>query len=67
MFSKKENDLLIEYSEKERRNFYRVKPSRKEPVYISICDTRYQVKNIGAGGIGIYIRDEGTLALWTIK
>ena len=58
MFSRKKNDLLIIDIDEEKRAFYRVKLSRKEPIDVSIGRNRYQVKDIGAGGICIYRRIE---------
>ena len=58
MFSKKTNDLLFEFFDEEKRSFFRVKPSSKKPINIAIGRNRYKVKDIGAGGMGIYLRSE---------
>lgn len=58
MFSRKTNNILFEFSDEERRNSFRVKPSRKKPITLSIGHDRYKVKNIGAGGMGVYRRSE---------
>lgn len=58
MFSRKTNDLLFEFFDEESRAFFRVKPSSKKPITISIGRNRYKVKDIGAGGMGIYRRSE---------
>jgi len=58
LFSKKTNDLLFEFFDEEKRSFFRVKPSSKKPINIAIGRNRYKVKDIGAGGMGIYLRSE---------
>ena len=58
MFSRKTNDLLFESFDEERRVFFRVRPSSKKPITISIGPNRYKVKDIGAGGMAIYRRSE---------
>lgn len=58
MFSRKTNDLLFEFFDEEKRSFFRVKPSSKKPINIAIGRNRYKVKDIGAGGMGIYLRSE---------
>ena len=58
MFSRKDNDPLILSIDKERRSSFRVEPSPEKPIYVSIGRDKYRVNNIGAGGIGIYRRDE---------
>ncbi len=42
----------------DRRSFFRVTPSSREPVFASVGAGKYKVKDISAGGIGIY-RYEG--------
>ena len=61
MFSRKTNDLLFEFFDEERRAFFRVKPSSKKPITVSIGRNRYKVKDIGAGGMSIYrsVEDKG--------
>ena len=54
MFLKKEDDLLIEYFDNEKRGSFRVRPSSKEPVDLSIGNDKYRVKDLGAGGVAIY-------------
>lgn len=58
MFSRKTNDLLFEFFDEERRAFFRVKPSSKKPITLSIGPNRYKIKDIGAGGMAIYRRNE---------
>ncbi len=58
MFSRKDNDLLTVSIDQDRRSSFRVEPSPERPVYVSIGRDRYQVKDIGAGGAGIYRRDD---------
>jgi len=58
LFSRKNNDPLILSIDEERRGSFRVKPSSRGPIEVSIGPHRYQVKNISAGGIGIYRRGE---------
>jgi c-di-GMP-binding flagellar brake protein YcgR len=58
LFSRKTNDLLFEFFDEERRAFFRVRPSSKKPITISIGPNRYKVKDIGAGGMAIYRRSE---------
>ena len=58
MFSRKTNDLLFEFFDEERRAFFRVKPSSKKTITVSIGRNRYKVKDIGSGGMGIYRRSE---------
>lgn len=58
MFSRKKNDLLIVSIDEERRHSFRVEPSSREPIHVSIGRKRFQVKDIGAEGIGIYRRGE---------
>jgi len=58
LFSRKTNDLLFEFFAEERRAFFRVRPSSKKPITISIGRDGYKVKDIGAGGMGIYRRSE---------
>jgi c-di-GMP-binding flagellar brake protein YcgR len=58
LFSGKNNDPLTVSIDQERRSSFRVKPSPKRPIYVSIGRDRYQVKDIGAGGAGIYRRDD---------
>ncbi len=52
MFSKKKNELLMEPDYEEGRTFFRVEPSGEETIDISIGVNKYQIDNIGAGGIG---------------
>ena len=54
MFSKKNDELLIVSIERERRDSFRIEPSSGEPLWVSIGHHRYRVKNVSAGGIGIY-------------
>ena len=58
MFSRKNNDPLIVSVDQEKRSSFRVEPSSERPIYVSIGRDRYQVKDIGAGGAGIYRRDD---------
>jgi hypothetical protein len=58
LFSRKTNNLLFEFSDEERRTSFRVKPSRKKPITVSIGHDGYKVKDIGAGGMGVYRRSE---------
>jgi c-di-GMP-binding flagellar brake protein YcgR len=58
LFSRKNNDPLIVSIDQERRSTFRVEPSPERPIYVSIGHDRYQVKDIGAGGISIYCRDK---------
>jgi len=58
LFSRKTNDLLFKFFDEERRVFFRVRPSSKKPITISIGPNRYKVKDIGAGGMAIYRRSE---------
>ena len=58
MFSGKNNDPLAVSIDQERRSSFRVEPSPERPIYVSIGCNRYQVKDIGAAGIGIYHRDD---------
>ena len=58
MFSRKKNDPLIVSIDQEKRSSFRVEPSSERPIYVSIGRDRYQVKDIGAGGAGIYRRDD---------
>ena len=58
MFSRKKNDPLVLSIDEERRAYFRVEPSPEKPVYLSIGPDRYQVKNIGAGGVAIFRRGE---------
>jgi len=55
LFSRKKNEPLVEFIDEERRSYFRVTSSGKEPIYVFIGSERYHVKNIGAGGIGIYL------------
>lgn len=59
MFSRKKNDALIVSIDQERRDSFRVEPSSRKPVNISVGRNRYRLKDIGAVGIGIYRRAEG--------
>jgi c-di-GMP-binding flagellar brake protein YcgR len=54
LFSRKKTNPLIISIDEERRVSFRVKPSSKEPIDVSIGRSRYHVKDISAGGIGIY-------------
>lgn len=58
MFSRKKNDLLTVSIDENRRSSFRVESSTEEPIDISVGCDRYHVKDIGAGGIGIYRRGE---------
>ena len=58
MFSGKNNDPLVLSIDQERRSWFRVEPSPERPIYVSIGRDRYQVKDIAAGGAGIYRRDD---------
>jgi len=58
LFSGKDNDPLVPSIDQERRSSFRVEPSPEGPIYVSIGCNRYQVKDIGAAGIGIYHRDD---------
>lgn len=49
---------MFEFFDEERRAFFRVRPLSKKPITISIGPNRYKVKDIGAGGMGIYRRSE---------
>lgn len=60
MFSRKENDLLIVSIDEERRGFFRVEPSSRQAIDVSIGHDRFHLKDIGAGGIGIYRKREVT-------
>ncbi|MDY7036290.1 MAG: PilZ domain-containing protein [Thermodesulfobacteriota bacterium] len=55
MFSRKKNEPLFEIIDEERRSYFRIKSSREEPIYVFLGSDRYHVKDIGAGGIGIYM------------
>lgn len=61
MFSKKDNDLLIVSGDEEARAFYRVELSREKPVGVSIGLNRYQIRDIGDGGIGVYRTEDKDL------
>ncbi len=61
MFSRKNNDPLIVSIDEEKRGSFRVEPPSRGPIEVSIGPHRYQVKNISAGGIGIYRRGEEEL------
>jgi c-di-GMP-binding flagellar brake protein YcgR len=54
LFSRKDNDPFMVSVEQVRRDSFRVEPSSRESLWISINHHRYRVKNIGAGGIGVY-------------
>ncbi|MFW6147837.1 MAG: PilZ domain-containing protein [Thermodesulfobacteriota bacterium] len=54
MFSKKTDEPLVVSIDPDRRNFFRVEPSSKNPLWIRIGQGQYSVKDIGAGGVGIY-------------
>lgn len=58
MFSMKNSDLLFESIDEDRRVFFRIKPSKKEPVNIFIGSDKYYIKDICASGIGFSIRSE---------
>ncbi len=59
MFSGKKNSgPLIEDINEERRRSFRIEPSLKEPIDLSIASNTYRVKDIGAGGIAIYRRSK---------
>ena len=59
MFSRKKNDLVFDFIDEDKRGSFRVKPSKKEPIHISIGSDRYHIKDICAMGIGIHLRSEG--------
>jgi len=40
--------------ETDRRKFFRVEPSSKEPLWMRVGQGNYSVKDICAGGVGIY-------------
>ncbi len=58
MFSRKKNDPLTVSIDQERRSSFRVEPSPKRLIYVSIGSDKYRVRDIGAGGAGIYRRDD---------
>jgi len=58
LFSGKSNDLLLDFFDEEKRAFFRVEPSRKKPITVTVGHNRYKLKNIGAGGMSIYLRSE---------
>ena len=55
----KNSGLLFEFIDEGRRAFFRIKPSKKEPINIFIGSDKYHIKDICAGGIGFSIRSEG--------
>jgi len=59
LFSRKKNDPLIVSIDQERRDSFRVEPSSRESLDVSVGRNRYRLKDIGAAGIGIYRRAEG--------
>lgn len=58
MFSRNNNDPLIISIDEERRDSFRVEPSSGKPLWISLGHHRYLVRNISAGGIGIYRKSD---------
>ncbi len=58
MFSGKKNDPLTVSIDQQRRSSFRVEPSPERPIYVSIGSDKYRVRDIGAGGMGIYLRDD---------
>ena len=59
MFSRKKTNPLTISIDEERRASFRVKPSKKEPIDVSIGRSKYPVKDLSAGGIGIYRSSKG--------
>ena len=54
MFSRKKTNPLAISIDAERRDSFRVEQSKKEPIDVSIGRSKYHVKDLSAGGIGIY-------------
>jgi c-di-GMP-binding flagellar brake protein YcgR len=54
LFSKKNDELLTFVPDEDRRRFFRVEPPGKEPLWVTIGDKQYLVKNISAGGIALF-------------
>jgi len=54
LFSKKNDEPLIVSVETDRREFFRVEPSSNAPLWMRIGQGHYSVKDICAGGVGIY-------------
>jgi hypothetical protein len=48
--------FIFAMQKKETGAFFRVEPSSQEPIDVSIVADRYQMKDIGAGGIALYRR-----------
>jgi hypothetical protein len=45
---------IFQIQKKEAGAYFRVEPSRKDPVDLSIGSDTYRINNIGAGGIGLH-------------
>jgi c-di-GMP-binding flagellar brake protein YcgR len=58
LFSRKKNDPLTVSIDQERRSSFRVEPSPERPIYVSIGSDKYRLRDIGAGGMGICLRDD---------
>lgn len=54
MFSRKKTDLLDTSTFEESRTFFRVEPSKENPIDITIEKDTYRVKSMGEGGIGVF-------------
>jgi c-di-GMP-binding flagellar brake protein YcgR len=54
LFSKQNDEPLIVCIDDDRRGFFRVEPPSGDPLWVKIENRQYRVKDIGAGGIGIY-------------
>jgi c-di-GMP-binding flagellar brake protein YcgR len=52
--------FILEMQKQEGRAFFRIKPSRKDPIQVFVEPHTFLIKDIGAGGMAVY-KDEGKI------